>query len=163
MRLMIPLIPFAIQIEGRPLGPFRPRLTVYGSMIIIAIIAVAAWWYVTQVSRPAARQRWQRADSVFHLQIAILERTYQQQFEQVAKTKAAAQRCAELYEQEQREAERSPEGSEERATHRDFAERWDKSRNDYIRNFDFPTRRARVLKERIDDLRERRRLAEGNI
>jgi hypothetical protein len=163
MRLRIPFVPFAVRFERRPLEPISPRLTVRTSMLIIGLLAVAVWWYVSHIALPAARQRLQRADGLFRLHLAVIDGAYQEEVKQEQDARAAARRCLEFSERERREAERWPEGTEERTTHRDFAALWDKSESDHSRTAEFAARRARRLKQRMEELLERRRQAEGDI
>jgi hypothetical protein len=163
MRLRIPLVPFAVGFERRPLEPIRLRLTIRRSMILVALLAVVVWFYVTRVTMPAVRQRWQRADGIFHLHLAVLDGAYREYVKQESDCRAAAQRCFESSERENREADRWPEAEEERTTHRDFAVLWDKSRSQHLWAADLVARRVHLLKERMDGLMELRRQVAGSI
>jgi hypothetical protein len=163
MQLRIPLVPLAIRFERRPLEPFRPRVTVRGLMAIIAFLAVMVWLFMTYVALPAARQRYQQADGLFRLHVAVLLRAYEEERTQERVSRELARKDSESCEKENREAERWPEAAQEQEHHQHLASLWDRAGRDQIRVANLAARRASLFKRRLDELLELRRQAGHSI
>ncbi len=125
MRLRIPLVPIAInvQCERRPLGPLRPQLSVLGLLVITALVAV----YMTRVTLPERRKRFQIADQVISDQVALLVRAAEGERAREREIRRRLTGCLAAAEKEENEAKKWPDGSDKRQTHADFAQAWIKA------------------------------------
>ncbi len=160
MRLNIPLVPIAIAIERRPLGPFRPRATVRGLMLVVLGLAL----YLGFVTLPAPRERHARADRAIREHMALLARTAAEdrEWERSLRTRHAKDvACAEA---EEEEAAKFPPGSDDARSHREIAALWlDAARKVPLATADFAGQRAQALEQWIKSLEESRRREEASL
>jgi hypothetical protein len=166
VRLFIPLVPITIVVrfERRPLGPFRPRFTVRQLTVVTALLALMMGAYMTRVSLPARRQRYQRADRAIREQLALLTRAAEEDRELERSNRERLGRIVESAEKERREAAKWPAGSEERESHERLARLWDEAaRSVPIGKVEESDRRARAIERRLEQLLKGWRQAEGDL
>ncbi|SIO17336.1 hypothetical protein SAMN05444166_2821 [Singulisphaera sp. GP187] len=161
MRLRIPLVPIAIRVqcERRPLGPLRPQLSVLGLLIITALIA----GYMTRVTLPERKKRFQIADQVISDQIALFLRAAEGERAREREIRRRLKGCLAAAEKEENEAKQWAEGSEKRQIHARLAQDWIKAARNVPMPFaDLAARKALALERRAEELRKgQRQSAEG--
>jgi hypothetical protein len=157
MRLRLPLIPFVVQFERRPLEPFRPRLSVRKLMAVVALLAVVMAAYVTFVELPSRRRRFRNAERAVGLQIDLLRRASAQERQRERAESKRAVMNREKAEDEEREAANWPEPSSERASHLAVAGLWAKAADGAMWGAERAAGRARQHQGVADALSVRRR------
>jgi hypothetical protein len=160
------LVPIAIVVrfEHRPLGPFRPRFTVRQLTLVTALLALMMGAYMTRVSLPARRQRYQRADRAIREQLALLSRAAEADREQERSNRERLGRIVAYAEKERSEAAKWPAGSEEREAHEGLARAWDKAALSVpVGSGGVSVMRARAIERHLEQLLKRWKQAEGDL
>ncbi len=127
MRLRIPRIR-PNELLGRLLiEPKRPRISLRGLMALVALVALVMTVYVVLVDLPIQRRRFRNADRAVSLQIDFLRQAAVEEQRRAQDVKGQAASSRDRAEEEERKADKFPEGSAERSGYLKVMALWDQA------------------------------------
>ena len=165
MRLRFPLIPVAVHIrlEFLPWKWKIPRFSVRTLLLAVGLLAFLLGSYMTLVEMPARRQRYLKAEQTIEQSLDLLRRGVEEAIAADRETKELYERDLASIEKEEQEADKWPEGSEERNNHLLFASQWRTAAAAIKRQLGGRAEIAEAFRDRAEKIRDDRKRISNSL